>query len=60
MALSQGKDNFKANFWRVYGMVLEGRLKPKRLVVRVDKSEQPTLFPMLHAPDKPVDPLEKP
>ena len=59
MALSQGKDNFKANFWRVHGMLLEGRLQPKRLVVRVDKSEQPTLFPMLHAPDKPVDPAGK-
>ncbi len=46
MQLSEDKEQFKLNFYRVHGKAIEGA-EPKRLVVHVKPPvDQPTLFPL--------------
>lgn len=46
MQLSDDKEQFRLNFWRIHGKALEGK-EPKRLVVQVKPPvDQPTLFPL--------------
>jgi hypothetical protein len=53
MQLSENKEQFKMNFWRVHGKAIEGT-EPKRLVVNVRPSvDQPTLFPLDTFPGPP-------
>jgi hypothetical protein len=46
MQLSEDKEQFKLNFWRVHGKAIEG-VEPKPLIVHVKSPvDQPTLFPL--------------